>query len=74
MVCGCASQGGWQPQVFRDWPAGASPAEVGRRVAENFVARELDYATNPGRQYVIYPEVCTWYGSLTLAQLRMSRT
>jgi rhamnogalacturonyl hydrolase YesR len=38
-------------------------------VAENFVARELDYETNPGRQYVIYPEVCTWYGSLTLAQL-----
>jgi unsaturated rhamnogalacturonyl hydrolase len=69
MVCGCASQTRWQPDVFRDWPTGASPEEVGRRVAENFVVRPLDFETNPGRQYVIYPEVCTWYGSLTLAKL-----
>jgi len=28
---------------FGDWPAGTSPAEVGKRVAENFVVRKLDY-------------------------------
>jgi unsaturated rhamnogalacturonyl hydrolase len=58
-----------QPQEFSNWPAGASPAEVGKRVAENFVARKLDFETNPRRQYVIYPEVCAWYGSLTVAKL-----
>ncbi len=57
------------PQVFSNWPAGAAPAEVGKRVAENFVVRKLDFETNPRRQYVIYPEVCAWYGSLTVAQL-----
>ena len=38
-------------------------------MAENFVARKLEFETNPRRQYVIYPEVCAWYGSLTVAQL-----
>lgn len=50
---------------FRDWPAGTSPREVGKRVAENFVVRPFERPT----RYVIYPEVCTWYGSLTLARL-----
>ena len=27
-----------QPKEFRDWPAGASPREVGKRVAERFVS------------------------------------
>jgi rhamnogalacturonyl hydrolase YesR len=58
---------------FKDWPAGASPQDVGRRVAENFVARQLDYETNPSRRFVIYPEVCAWYGSLTVAQLTQDR-
>ena len=51
--------------VFTDWPAGSSPAEIGRRVAENFVARPFQRPTG----FVIYPEVCAWYGSLTLASL-----
>jgi polygalacturonase/rhamnogalacturonyl hydrolase YesR len=48
-----------------DWPAGASPAEVGRRVAENFAARPFERPT----AFIIYPEVCAWYGSLEVAQL-----
>lgn len=27
------------PAVFTNWPAGTAPAEIGRRVAENFAAR-----------------------------------
>jgi unsaturated rhamnogalacturonyl hydrolase len=50
---------------FRDWPAGTSPGEVGKRVALNFVVRPFERPT----RFVIYPEVCAWYGSLTLAQL-----
>ena len=34
-------------------------------MAENFVVRPFERPT----RYVIYPEVCAWYGSLTLAQL-----
>jgi rhamnogalacturonyl hydrolase YesR len=69
MTLACVSQCMAQPQEFSNWPAGDSPAEVGKRVAENFVVRKFDFETNPRRQYVIYPEVCTWYGSLTVAKL-----
>jgi unsaturated rhamnogalacturonyl hydrolase len=57
-----------QSNYFGKWPAGASPKEVGKRVAENFLARKLEFETGK-RQYVIYPEVCAWYGSLTVAEL-----
>ena len=53
---------------FTKWPAGSSPQEVGKRVAENFVARKLEVEDGK-RQFVIYPEACAWYGSLTVAQL-----
>src|SRR5919197_2652761 len=53
---------------FRNLPAGTSPQEVGKRVAENFAARKLEFQQGK-RQYVIYPEVCAWYGALTVAQL-----
>ena len=54
---------------FTDWPAGTSPAEIGKRVAENFAARSFQWQTQPRRRYVIYPEICAWYGSLTVAGL-----
>ena len=53
---------------FSNWPAGASPEEIGRRVAENFAARRLEVEDGK-RKSVIYPEACAWYGSLTVAQL-----
>ncbi len=49
---------------FVNWPAGTSPAEVGKRVAEHFVTSPHQ---DPRR--IIYPEVCTWYGALTFAHL-----
>ncbi|HEX8503662.1 MAG TPA: glycoside hydrolase family 88 protein [Pyrinomonadaceae bacterium] len=66
---------------FKDWPAGASPAEVGKRVAENWAARTFEFeqmvksggVEKPRRQFVIYPEVCAWYGSLTVARLTKDR-
>jgi len=48
-----------------DWPAGTSPAEIGRRLADNFAARAFERPTG----FIIYPEVCAWYGSLAVAQL-----
>jgi len=58
-----------QQDYFSNWPEGASPKEIGKRVAENFIARKFDFEINPRRQYVIYPEVCVWYGSLTVSEL-----
>jgi len=49
---------------FTNWPTGASPAEVGKRVAAHFVASPHQ---NPQR--IIYPEVCAWYGALTFARV-----
>ncbi|WP_438481679.1 glycoside hydrolase family 88/105 protein [Oleiharenicola lentus] len=57
------------PAEFKDWPAGTSPAEIGKRVAENFAARQFQWQTDPKRKYVIYPEICAWYGALDVASL-----
>lgn len=57
------------PAAFTGWPAGTSPAEVGKRVAENFAARPFQWQTDPKRKYVIYPEICAWYGGLGVARL-----
>lgn len=59
---------------FKNWEKGTSPKEVGKRLAENWAARTFEFeqinpATNrPRRQFVIYPEICTWYGSLKVAK------
>ena len=53
-----------QPKEFRNWPAGASPAEVGKRVAERFVS-----TVKLSQDAAVYPAICTWYGALTFAQL-----
>ena len=63
-----SSVAGAQSSYFRKWPAGTSPKEIGKRVAENFVVRKLEFEQGK-RPYFIYPEVCGWYGSLTVAQL-----
>ena len=49
---------------FADWPAGHSPAEVGKRVADHFVTSPHQRAN-----LIIYPEVCAWYGTLTFARV-----
>jgi unsaturated rhamnogalacturonyl hydrolase len=51
--------------AFANWPPGAAPAGVGKRVADNFTARPFERPNG----FIIYPEVCAWYGSLTVAAL-----
>ncbi|MFM2081618.1 MAG: Unsaturated rhamnogalacturonyl hydrolase YteR [Verrucomicrobiota bacterium] len=68
LLTGCATAQKPGGNYFTHWPAGTSPAEVGRRVAENFTARKFEFESGK-RQFVIYPEVIGWYGSLTVAQL-----
>src|SRR5258708_9049752 len=55
---------------FSKWPAGTSPKEIGRRVAERFASSPHSLSTGEARQpYINYPESVTWYGALTFAQL-----
>ncbi len=59
-----------QQKEFKKWPAGSSPREIGKRVAERFVS---DPHTNFNRStppaHITYPESVAWYGALTFAQL-----
>ena len=64
LIVSAASLEASQPMEFRKWPAGASPREVGKRVAERFVSTVKINQTT-----AIYPAICTWYGALTFAQL-----
>src|ERR1039457_2325675 len=59
-----AARTGMAQKDFENWPAGKSPREIGKRVAERF-APSAHLRTNT----IIYPEVCAWYGALTFAQL-----
>jgi len=65
---GCATSHHTQSQHFSNWPAGTAPAEVGKRVAENFLTRKFEFEAKTNRQYFIYPEICGEYGSLKVAK------
>src|ERR1700675_4716923 len=52
-----------QQDYFNDWPAGFSPQEGGKRLAEHFITTPHQGST------IFYGEVGTWYGALTFAQL-----
>ena len=52
---------------FNEWAPGTSPREIGRRVAERFLASPaMDWG--PENHFTVYPEVCAWYGALTFAR------
>ena len=55
-----------QSKYFGSWPAGTSPKEIGKRLAENFARRDFEYQSGK-REFVIYPEACAWYGALNVA-------
>lgn len=51
---------------FDDWPAGKSPVEIGRRVAENFLVRP--HMPMWEDTVIHYAEAVAWYGALTFAR------
>jgi unsaturated rhamnogalacturonyl hydrolase len=58
-----------QTEYFSKWPEGKSPLEIGKRVAERFIASPHQNFGRPGKpDRVTYPEVCTWWGALTFAK------
>src|ERR1700755_1319102 len=62
-VAGCLGVASAQ-EGFDNWPAGVSPQEVGKHLAEHFVTSSHQYTKT-----IHYSEVCTWYGALTFAEL-----
>lgn len=55
---------------FKSWPAGKSPKEIGHRVTLHFIDSPHFNSGRPGPPaFIIYPEVCTWYGALTFANV-----
>jgi len=65
-----AMAGATKVKSFQNWPAGDSPREIGTRVAERFIATpHTNFGRPGGPGRITYPEVVTWYGALTFAQL-----
>ncbi|HSQ76490.1 MAG TPA: glycoside hydrolase family 88 protein, partial [Bacteroidota bacterium] len=55
---------------FAGWPAGFSPQEIGKRVAERYLASPYGgFGRTQPVNHIPYPETCTWYGGLTFAGL-----
>ena len=50
---------------FDSFPAGATPEEIGQRLAQRFIPAEHMLH---GGQWIHYAEVCTWYGALRFAR------
>ena len=59
-----------QQKEFKKWPAGTSPKEIGKRVAERFVLSPHTNFNKPAPpEHITYPESVAWYGALTFTQL-----
>jgi unsaturated rhamnogalacturonyl hydrolase len=66
----CEAQSKKESADLKNWPKGTSPKEVGKRVADHFVATPHTNFNRPTPPKVItYPETCTWYGALNFAKL-----
>jgi unsaturated rhamnogalacturonyl hydrolase len=65
IVVGCGGFAVAQPDdSLSNWPAGTSPQEVGKKLAEHFVTSPHQYSKT-----IHYSEADTWYGALTFSQL-----
>ena len=54
---------------LQSFPDGATPQQIGKRIAERFVSlphSNFNRTTPP--RVITYPETCTWYGALTFAK------
>lgn len=68
---------------FKNFPANANPVEVGKKISERFLERphsntgswyteeqkKIQGIFNHPVGYIVYPDVCAWYGALTYAKV-----
>lgn len=60
---------------LKSFPKGSTPQEVGKRIAEHFIATPHTNFNRPTPPKVItYPEDCTWFGALTFAKVTKDAT
>ena len=64
VIVGIAAVAAAQQKEFTNWPAGTSPQEVGKKVAQNMLPRWI-----PDKPSVHYAEDSTWYEALEFAKL-----
>ncbi|MFT3827175.1 MAG: glycoside hydrolase family 88 protein [Chitinophagaceae bacterium] len=51
------------------WPKGSSPEEVGKKIADHFVATpHPNFGRSTPPKVITYPETCAWYGALLFAK------
>lgn len=54
---------------LKHFPKGSTPQEVGKRVADHFIASPHgNFGSGKPPKFIIYPETCAWYGALTFAK------
>ena len=53
---------------LKKWPAGSSPQEIGKKIAEHFLVSPHPADAYASKPHIPYFEVCTWYGALTFAK------
>jgi unsaturated rhamnogalacturonyl hydrolase len=54
---------------LKNWPEHSSPNEIGKRIANRFVAApHPNFGRPTPPKTITYPEVCTWFGALTFAK------
>jgi len=65
----CEAQSKKTISYFSNWPKGSSPKEIGKKVADHFVATpHTNFGRSTPPKVITYPETCTWYGALTFAK------
>src|SRR5689334_16746391 len=57
-------------KISVEFPAGATPQEIGNKVAQRYLSLPFQNFNRPTPPKVMsYPEDCTWYGALNFAHL-----
>lgn len=58
-----------QTSTLKHFPKGSTPEEIGKRVADRFLASpHPNFGRTKPPSVITYPEVCTWYGALSFAR------
>lgn len=61
----CSSHTVVVSSYFDSWPQKASPLEIGKLVADRFIASpHPNFSRTTPATHITYPEVCTWFGAL----------
>lgn len=86
-IFGCKVNANKEKFDLKNFPANANPVEVGSKITERFLERphsntgswyteeqkKIKGIFNHPVSYIVYPDVCAWYGALTYAQVALKK-